>query len=231
MDRWEEGAGMSWTEAVGQMDLSCTDHISLFPAGDPRRGSEEAPRKNGVLLRPWHWALPSLGLHPFPEASTHPSAPPLKKTKTAKCSGLRPASCWNNGPENEMICSKTMPAVNTKGKVKVFISYWSTVRQFSPSNVLMFNSLHVYSQRSVSVLRLRRQCKCNSSSPYVLHWRSCHFPLCGKHTQLEVWIFFARWHFLSKMQIENTQKHVYLWTGNVQMSKFITENINITCKL
>lgn len=66
MGRWQEGAGMSWTEAVGQMDLSCTDHISLFPAGDPRRGSEQAPRKNGVLLRPWHCAVPSLGLHPFP---------------------------------------------------------------------------------------------------------------------------------------------------------------------
>lgn len=60
--RWRElGRGN-----VGQMDLSCTDHISLLPDGDPGRGSEQAPRKNGVLLRPWHCALLSLGLHPFP---------------------------------------------------------------------------------------------------------------------------------------------------------------------
>lgn len=26
---------MSGTEAVGQMDLSCTDHVSLHPAGAP----------------------------------------------------------------------------------------------------------------------------------------------------------------------------------------------------
>lgn len=40
-------------------------------------------------------------------------------------------------------------------------------------------------------------CRCNFSSFYLLLWRSSHFPLCGKHTQLELWIFFARWHFLA----------------------------------
>lgn len=99
-------------------------------------------------------------------------------------------------------------------RVQVLSSYWSSRSQFSPWKILMFNSLHVYSPRSVSVLRLRCQCKCNSSSPDVLHWRSCHFLLRGKHTQLEVWIFFVRWHFLAKTQIEYTQKHAHLWTGN-----------------
>lgn len=34
------------------------------PRWGPQEGAEQAPRKNGVPLRPWHCALPSLGLHP-----------------------------------------------------------------------------------------------------------------------------------------------------------------------
>lgn len=39
----------------------------------PQEGAEQAPRKKGVPLRPWHRALPSLGLHP----SLWPPSPSL----------------------------------------------------------------------------------------------------------------------------------------------------------
>lgn len=90
------------------------------PCWGPQEEAEQAPRKNGVLLSPWHCALPSLGLHP----SLYPlplqpslSTPPYKTPKTlTKPSGLRPASWANNGPDNKLVygipCQMGVPGMD-----------------------------------------------------------------------------------------------------------------------
>lgn len=61
------------------------------PCWGPQEEAEQAPRKNGVPLSPWHCTLPSLGLHPslYPlplqPSLSHPSPPsPPHLTKHPK---------------------------------------------------------------------------------------------------------------------------------------------------
>lgn len=97
--------------------------LTTYPCsllGTPGGGPSRLPERTvsywdpGIVLCP---ALACTHFHRLPP-HTHPviSAPPLKK---AKCSGLRPASRLNNGPENKMIRSNTMPGVNTCKRMQV----------------------------------------------------------------------------------------------------------------
>lgn len=77
---------MSGAEVAGQMDLSCTDHVSLHPAGAPRRGLRRLPERTvshwdpGIVLCP---ALACTHLYspppPLPLSPIPPSPPHLAK--------------------------------------------------------------------------------------------------------------------------------------------------------
>lgn len=76
---------MSGAEVVGQMDLSCTDHVSLHPAGASgggRAGSQKGGRPTETLaLSPAQpWPAPISIASPF----THPIRSPPHPAKHPK---------------------------------------------------------------------------------------------------------------------------------------------------
>ncbi|KAK5883485.1 hypothetical protein CesoFtcFv8_019812 [Champsocephalus esox] len=76
---------MRGVEVVGQMDLSCTDHVSLHPAGAPgggRGGSQKGgcPTETLALSRAQPWPAPISIASPSPilPSPPHPAKHPKR---------------------------------------------------------------------------------------------------------------------------------------------------------
>lgn len=114
---------MSGTEVVGQMDLSCTDHVSLHPAGAPGggwAGSQKGgcPTETLALSPAQPWPAPisvaPLPLSPIPPSPPHPAKHP-KRWPSPQGSGQPPGltmaqtTSWSMGRP----CQMSVPGMDS----------------------------------------------------------------------------------------------------------------------
>lgn len=114
---------MSGTEVVGQMDLSCTDHVSLHPAGAPGGGwagsqKGECPTETLALSPAQPWPAP-ITVAPLPLSPIHPPPPhPAKHPKrwpSPQGSGQPPGltmaqtTSWSMG----RLCQMSVPGMDS----------------------------------------------------------------------------------------------------------------------